>query len=231
MIFPVPSNDTPLIVRAVCKAVAVEALPVKAPANVVAVIVPPFVILFVARFNAPPIVKPVKVPTEVSDEPVTVAFSAAPVNVPAAAETVIFEVPSNDTPLIVRAVCKAVAVAAFPVVDPDEPVTLPEIGFVTVRFVSVPTEVSDEVVTVAFNVVPVKVPAAAATVIFEVPSKETPLMVRAVCKAVAVAAFPVVEPDDPETFPVTFPTRLANVPTPAEEIDHCPSVMETSAAA
>jgi hypothetical protein len=31
-------------------------------------------------------------------------------------------VPLNDTPLIVLAVCKAVAVAALPVVDPDEPV-------------------------------------------------------------------------------------------------------------
>ena len=36
--------------------------------------------------------------------------------------TVMLAVPLNDTPLIVLAVCKAVAVAALPVVDPDEPV-------------------------------------------------------------------------------------------------------------
>ena len=30
-------------------------------------------------------------------------------------------------------------------------------------------------------------------------------MVRAFCRAVAVAAFPVVEPELPVTFPVTFP--------------------------
>ena len=38
-------------------------------------------------------------------------------------------------------------------------------------------------------------------------------MFRAVCKAVAVAALPVVEPDVPLTFPVTFPVILPeNVP-------------------
>ena len=45
--------------------------------------------------------------------------------------------------------------------------------------------------------------------IFAVPSKDTPPILRAVCKAVAVAALPVVEPDVPETLPVTFPTRFA----------------------
>ncbi|MEJ7692013.1 hypothetical protein, partial [Daejeonella sp.] len=55
----------------------------------------------------------------------------------AAAVTVIFAEPSNATPLIVLDVASFeadVAVAAFPV-------TLPAIGFVTVRFVRVPTEV------------------------------------------------------------------------------------------
>jgi hypothetical protein len=33
--------------------------------------------------------------------------------------------PSNDTPPIVLAVARAVAVAALPVVDPEEPLTLP----------------------------------------------------------------------------------------------------------
>ena len=44
--------------------------------------------------------------------------------------------------------------------------------------------------------------------IFAVPSKETPAIVRAFCKAVAVAAFPVVDPDDPETLPVTLPVKF-----------------------
>jgi len=37
--------------------------------------------------------------------------------------------------------------------------------------------------------------------------------VRPVARAVAVAAFPVVEPDEPETLPVTLPVRFpVNVP-------------------
>ncbi len=43
---------------------------------------------------------------------------------------------------------------------------------------------------------------------FAVPSNDTPPIVRAVCKAVAVAAFPVDEPDEPVTFPVTLPVRF-----------------------
>ncbi len=50
----------------------------------------------------------------------------------------------------------------------------------------------DDVVTPEASVEPVSVPAAAATVMLAVPSKETPLMVRGVCKAVAVPALPVI---------------------------------------
>jgi hypothetical protein len=50
--------------------------------------------------------------------------------------------------------------------------------------------------------------ASAVTVIAAVPSKFTPLIARAVCSAVAVAALPVVEPEEPDTFPVTLPVRL-----------------------
>jgi hypothetical protein len=53
----------------------------------------------------------------------------------------IFAVPSKEVPAIVLAVCRAVAVAAFPVVLPELPVTLPAIGAVTVSPVRVPTEV------------------------------------------------------------------------------------------
>ena len=52
---------------------------------------------------------------------------------------------------------------------------------------------------------PERVPAAAVTVILPVPSKLTPLIALAVASAVAVAAFPVQEPDDPEVLPVTLP--------------------------
>ena len=43
-----------------------DAVPVKAPLNVVAPMVPPLVILLVAKFIAPPMVKPVNVPTDVT---------------------------------------------------------------------------------------------------------------------------------------------------------------------
>ena len=48
---------------------------------------------------------------------------------------------------------------------------------------------------------------AVATAILPVPSKEVPPIVLAVAKAVAVAAFPVVLPELPEVFPVTFPVK------------------------
>ena len=65
------------------------------------------------------------------------------------------------------------------------------------------------------------------------PSNETPAMVLAVSKAVAVAAFPVQDPDDPEalpvqdpddpealpvTFPVNAPANPVAVKTPDEEL-------------
>ena len=44
--------------------------------------------------------------------------------------------------------------------------------------------------------------------IFAVPSNDTPAIVLAVSKAVAVAALPVVEPELPLTFPVTLPVTF-----------------------
>jgi hypothetical protein len=41
------------------------------------------------------------------------------------------------------------------------------------------------------------------------PLKDTPPMLRAVCRVVAVAALPVEEPEDPETLPVTLPVKFA----------------------
>jgi hypothetical protein len=81
----------------------------------------------------------------------------------------------------VPAVVALVAVAALPVM-------LPEIGAVTVRLSSVPTEVKDEV-TVRSAM------AEAVMLMFEVPSKATPLMVLGLARAVAVAALPVTLPE------------------------------------
>ena len=66
---------------------------------------------------APDTVNEANVPTEVSDEAVTPAARVAPVKVPAAAATVMSDVPLKLVPLIRRAVCNAVAVPAFPLTE------------------------------------------------------------------------------------------------------------------
>ena len=163
-------------------------------------------------------VKLAKVPTLVKEEAVTPEFRVAPLKVLAAAVTVIGAEPSKLTPLMARAVASTVAVAALPVVEPEEPVTEPVMGFVTVRLTSVPTEVKEEAVTPEFKVAPVKVPAADVIVILPVPSKEVPLIVRAVCRAVAVPAFPETEVWSPvlvpEDVPEKVPLWVAKVPRP-----------------
>jgi len=62
------------------------------------------------------------------------------------------------------------------------------------------------------------VPAAAATVIAAEPSKFTPFIVFPGDSFVAVAALPVVDPEEPVTLPVTFPvngpTKLPAVTAP-----------------
>ena len=50
------------------------------------------------------------------------------------------------------------------------------------------------------------------------PSKSTPLIALAVAKAVAVAALPVQEPEDPEAFPVKAPTNEVAVNAPVFEL-------------
>ena len=69
-----------------------------------------------------------------------------------------------------------------------------------------------------FSSVPVRVPAAAVTVIAAVPSKSTPLIALAVANAVAVAAFPVQDPEDPEALPVNAPTKVVAVNAPVFEL-------------
>jgi hypothetical protein len=190
-ILEVPSKETPLIVLGVASAVAVPALPVTLP-----------------EIGAVTVRLP-SIPTEVKDEETTFAASVVPVKVAASAVavTLILDVPSKATPLMVLGLARAVAVAALPV-------TLPEIGAVTVKLPSVPTEVKDEDSTFAARVAPVKVPAAAVAVMLmlEVPSKATPLIVLGVASAVAVPALPVTLP---EIGAVTV--RLPSVPTEVNE--------------
>ena len=121
-----------------------------------------------------------------------------PVSVLASAVTVIGALPSKAVPLMalgvarVVAVVARVAVAALPEVDPELPVTLPEIGLVTVRLAKVPTLVKLDPVTVAFNVDPVSVLASAFTVIGALPSKAVPLIFFEAANLVAVPALPVI---------------------------------------
>ena len=102
---PVVTFNPPLDVKA--------KVPVEFP---IAVLLVPLVLIFVV----PVTVNPESVPTLVSEEAVTPEFSVVPVNVPAAAVTVISAVPLKETPLIFLAFCNIVAlnaldaVAAFP---------------------------------------------------------------------------------------------------------------------
>lgn len=101
---------------------------------------------------------------------------------------------------------------AFVVTVAALPVMLPAIGLVTVKSVSVPTEVNEEFTTVDFKVVPINWFAYAAAVmsILAVPSKATPLIVRAVSSLVAVAALPVTLPaiGAVTVNPVKVPTEV-----------------------
>ena len=47
-----------------------------------------------------------------------------------------------------------------------------------------------------------------------VPSNDCPPIALAVASLVAVAALPVVDPDEPETLPVTLPTNVVAVTIP-----------------
>jgi len=187
--FADPSTELPAKSLAVVHLAALPALPVTLP------------VIGLVTVKLP------SVPTDVNEEATTLLAKVVPVNVPAsaAADMVISAVPSKLTPLIVLAVCNAVAVAALPV-------TLPAIGLVTVKLPSVPTDVNEEVTTLLAKVVPVSVPAAAGTVMFAEPSKLTPLIVLGVASVVAVPALPV-------TLPAIglVTVKLPSVPTEVKE--------------
>ena len=121
-----------------------------------------------------------------------------------------FSEPSKDTPPIVRAVARAVAVAALPVVS----AALLGIEALTKEMFSEPSKDTPPMVravarAVAVAALPVvswlPVASTPGSVMLPVPSKETPPILRALSRAVAVAALPVQEPEEPEALPVTLP--------------------------
>jgi hypothetical protein len=96
-------------------------------------------------------------------------------NVLLAALIVMFDEPSNDTPFMVRAVCRVVAVPAFPDTEP----VIKEVKMLLPL----------KVLLLASSVL-----LAALIVMFALPLKATPLIVREVWRMVAVPAFPETEP-------------------------------------
>jgi hypothetical protein len=120
-------GNVTLVAPVVVNVTALDGVVVKFPPNVIvlpvfATPVPPYCPLITDPFQVPvPIV-----PTDVNDEFKTPEFRVDPVNVPAAAGTVISAVPLKLTPLINRAFCNAVAVDALPI---KEAVIVPNVGF------------------------------------------------------------------------------------------------------
>ena len=89
--------------------------------------VPPYATANVDPFQVPVVI----VPTPVKLELVTVDFKVVPDKVPASATIVISALPLNAVPLIFLAVANVVAVDAFPVKAPVNPVELTEVKPVT----------------------------------------------------------------------------------------------------
>jgi len=103
-----------------------------------------------------------------------------------------------------------VAVVALPVVSP-EPVIYPAPLVIALLFNEIFAEPSNETPAIVLAVARVVAVAAKATAIFADPSKLVPPIVLAVVNVpalVAVAALPVHDPDDPDTLPVTPPTKF-----------------------
>jgi hypothetical protein len=124
VMFAVPSKEVPLMVLGVCKALAVPALPEILPVMVLEKVLLPEKVLL---------------------------FES---KVEEAAVMVMLPVPSNDTPLIVLAVSRAVAVSALPINRPvNTPVMLPKVAVVAKRLV-------DEAVVLKKLVVVAEVPVA-----------------------------------------------------------------------
>ncbi len=198
---PVTSKSPPTEAAPVIVALA----KVVAPADkVVKVDVPDAVKVFnevaPVTLNVPPnevvpaTVKLFKSPTLVKLELTTLLANVVPVNVPAAAATVISELPLNATPLIFLEVARVVAVLALPVNGPTK-----------VFAVIVPVEVMfpDTNALVLFNVFKFVVP---------VTSKSPPIEVAPVIFALAKVVAPVTLNVPPnEVVPATV--KLFKLPT------------------
>jgi hypothetical protein len=137
--------------------------------------------------------------------PVDVKLPPVIAKPPVAEATVIFAVPSNDTPPIVREFCRAVAVAAFPPIDNPEAVPVKLVAtppdgvprappeYRSVAEASGRVNVFSAVVGPVNFVNPFPVPPkldAMICVRAAVPSKLFPYIARGVWSAVAVPAFP-----------------------------------------
>ena len=132
-----------------------------------------------------PMLPPVNAPTEVMagcaavvTVPAVVAVDALPDNAPE--KVVAVTVPPLDDEVPLLKFVAVVAVAAFPVVLPEEPETLP---------VTLPVNAPKKVVAVT------------------VPPLDDEVPLLKFVAVVAVAAFPVVLPEEPETLPVTLPVN------------------------
>src|SRR3989344_1501064 len=178
VIFAVPSKETPLIVRVVSSAVAVDALPTKAAFTVVNHAVVPDNNVVVAF---PKVLSPVHVfefANNVEDAAVTVMLPPAERAVP----LMVPNVPvNNPAPIVVVDTTRPFTSVASNAEASEEICKLVVVAFVAESEPNALRPV--HVFEFANNVVE-------ATVIFAVPSKETPLIVRAVSSAVAVDALP-----------------------------------------
>jgi hypothetical protein len=113
-------------------------------------------------------VRPVRVPTLVSDDAVTPEARVLPERVPAAAVTVMSAEPLKATPLMFREVARVVAVDALPVRAPTKEVDVTEER--PARVVEVPPRAMDVLPIVTASVV-----SATVAVPEPVPSKILPL--------------------------------------------------------
>jgi hypothetical protein len=183
VIFPVPSNEVPLMVRALRRAVAVPALPETEPVIVFATVSEAKLAVVAKRFVeeameekrfvvVAAVVVLLVMRSKMFDPEKRFEFARS---VDEAAVIVMLEVPSNEVPFIVLALRSAVAVPAFPVM---EPVMVFEKVLVPLKVLLLARSVDE----------------AAVMVMLEVPLNEVPLMVRAFWRAVAVPALPETEP-------------------------------------
>jgi hypothetical protein len=194
-ILAVPSKLVPPIVRAVCKAVAVAALPLTEPTIVCPKVATPVLELKVRLA----LVLGSKSPLAATQKPRKQVASVASLATTMVVGTIEAE-PLNDTPPISLAVCSTVAVPALPVIEPAivcpkvaTPVELLKVRLALVLGNKLPVAAvqnpKKQLASVASSATTIVV-----GVIAAVPSKLTPPIARAVCKAVAVAAFPFTDP-------------------------------------